>query len=224
MSKNGETRMAVYDFIYDRITSGMPAPTVREICSALRLKSTSTAHLHLTNLQKEGFVDFDRNLQRTVRLTENIPASSKAFKKNAAAEKERKKLSAASARIPLVGKVAAGIPILAFDERTDSYTLPREILRSAEPEETFLLTVDGESMIDAGILTGDLIIVTRSFESRDGDIVVARINGETATVKRIFREGRNVRLQPENSAMDPIIVPGEDVELVGKVIGLLRSY
>ncbi|MBO4848713.1 MAG: transcriptional repressor LexA [Clostridia bacterium] len=224
MSKNGETRMAVYDFIYDRITSGMPAPTVREICSALRLKSTSTAHLHLTNLQKEGFVDFDRNLQRTVRLTENIPASSKAFKKNAAAEKERKKLSAASARIPLVGKVAAGIPILAFDERTDSYTLPREILRSAEPEETFLLTIDGESMIDAGILTGDLIIVTRSFESRDGDIVVARINGETATVKRIFREGRNVRLQPENSAMDPIIVPGEDVELVGKVIGLLRSY
>ncbi|MBO4562493.1 MAG: transcriptional repressor LexA [Clostridia bacterium] len=224
MSKNGETRMAVYDFIYDRIMSGMPAPTVREICTALRLKSTSTAHLHLTNLQKEGFIDFDRNLQRTVRLTENIPAASKAFRKNAAAEKEKKKLSAASARIPLVGKVAAGLPILAFDDRAESYTLPRELLRSAEPEETFLLTVDGESMIDAGILTGDLILVTRSFDIREGDIVVARINGDTATVKRIFRENGKVRLQPENSAMEPIIVSGAEVEVVGKVIGLMRSY
>ncbi|MBR0135859.1 MAG: repressor LexA, partial [Clostridia bacterium] len=104
------------------------------------------------------------------------------------------------------------------------YELPKELLRSAEPSETFLLTVDGESMIEAGIFTGDLILVTRSFEVRDGDIVVARIGGETATVKRIFRENGHIRLQPENSAMDPIIVRNDEVELVGKVIGLIRSY
>lgn len=215
--------MAVYDFIYDRITNGRSSPTVREICSALKLKSTSTAHLHLTNLQRDGYIDFDKNLQRTVRLTGEIPPESKAARRVAAAEKERRK-NASSARLPLVGKVAAGTPILAFDDYQAGYELPKELLRSAEPEETFLLTVDGESMIDAGIFTGDMILVTRSFEVHDGDIVVARINGETATVKRIYREGRQVRLQPENKTMDPIIVKSSEVEVVGKVIGLIRSY
>lgn len=224
MSKNGETRMAVYDYIYDRIMSGRPAPTVREICSALRLKSTSTAHLHLTNLQRDGFIDFDKNLQRTVRLTGVIPETSKAFRKNAAAEREKKKLTGASARLPLVGKVAAGQPILAFDDYQTGYVLPKDLIRSADPAETFLLTVDGESMIEAGIYTGDMIIVTRSFEVRDGDIVVARINGDSATVKRIYHENGHIRLQPENSAMEPIIVKNDEVELVGKVIGLIRSY
>ncbi len=223
MSKNGETRLAVYDYIYSRIKEGLPAPTVREICNALKLKSTSTAHLHLTNLQKAGYIDFDKNLQRTVRLTGNIPPNTKAFRKNAIEEKTRSK-AADSCRLPLVGKVAAGTPILAFDDYQSGYELPKELLRSAEPSETFLLTVDGESMIEAGIFTGDLILVTRSFEVRDGDIVVARIGGETATVKRIFRENGHIRLQPENSAMDPIIVRNDEVELVGKVIGLIRSY
>ena len=224
MGKNGETRLAVYDFIYERITSGKPAPTVREICSALKLKSTSTAHLHLTNLQKEGFIDFDKNLQRTVRLTRQIPPNSKAFKKKAAEERAAKRSAPETARLPLVGKVAAGTPILAFDDYQAGYELPKSLLRSAEPSETFLLTVDGESMIEAGIFTGDIIIVTRSFEVRDGDIVVARINGDTATVKRIYRENGHIRLQPENSAMEPIIVNNDEVELCGKVIGLLRSY
>lgn len=222
MSKNGETRLAVYDYIYERITNGRPAPTVREICSALKLKSTSTAHLHLTNLQKEGFIEFDKNLQRTVRLTSAIPPNSKSYKKHAAAL--RKAGAADNARLPLVGKVAAGTPILAFDDYQNGYDLPKELLRSAEPSETFLLTVDGESMIDAGIFTGDMIIVTRSFEVRDGDIVVARINGDTATVKRIYRENGHIRLQPENQTMEPIIVKSSELELVGKVIGLIRSY
>lgn len=223
MSKNGETRTAVYDYIYSRIKGGFPAPTVREICTALKLKSTSTAHLHLTNLQKEGYIDFDRNLQRTVRLTDRIPPSSKAAKR-AAAEERAAKQAARSCTLPLVGKVAAGRPILAFDDYEDGYELPKQLIRSAEPEETFLLTVDGESMIEAGMYTGDMIIVTRSFEARDGDIVVARINGESATVKRLYREGAKIRLQPENSTMDPIIVKSSEVELVGKVIGLIRSY
>lgn len=224
MSKNGETRLAVYDFIYNRIRQGMPAPTVREICSALKLKSTSTAHLHLTNLQKEGYIDFDRNLQRTVRLTKNIPPASKAFKKNAAAERERMKHSDPTCRLPLIGTVAAGQPILAFDDYQSGWDLPKELLRSAEPSETFLLTVDGESMIEAGMYTGDMIIVTRSFEVRDGDIVVARINGESATVKRFYAEGDHIRLQPENSTMEAIIVSPDAIEIVGKVIGLIRSY
>lgn len=223
MSKNGETRLAVYDFIYSRIKSGNPAPTVREICTALKLKSTSTAHLHLTNLQKDGYIDFDKNLQRTVRLTQKIPPNTKAFRKNAAEEREKNQ-SVTTCRLPLVGKVAAGQPILAFDDYQAGYALPKELLRSAEPSETFMLTVDGESMIDAGIYSGDLIIVTRSFEVRDGDIIVARINGESATVKRIFRENGHVRLQPENAAMEPIIVKSSELEIVGKVIGLIRSY
>ena len=209
MSKNGETRLAVYDFIYSRIKSGNPAPTVREICTALKLKSTSTAHLHLTNLQKDGYIDFDKNLQRTVRLTQKIPPNTKAFRKNAAEEREKNQ-SVTTCRLPLVGKVAAGQPILAFDDYQAGYALPKELLRSAEPSETFMLTVDGES--------------TRSFEVRDGDIIVARINGESATVKRIFRENGHVRLQPENAAMEPIIVKSSELEIVGKVIGLIRSY
>ena len=224
MSKNGETRMAVYDYIYDRIKSGRPAPTVREICSQLKLKSTSTAHLHLMNLQKDGYIDFDKNLQRTVRLTDVIPEKTKAFRKNAAAEKEERKSGVSGVKIPVVGTVAAGTPILAFDEYLQSYYLPKEMIRSADPSETFMLTVDGESMIEAGIYTDDLIIVTKSFEIRDGDIVVARIGGDSATVKRFFRENGHVRLQPENSSMDPIIVDYADVEIIGKVIGLYRSY
>ena len=224
MSKNGETRTAVYDFIYNRIKDGRPAPTVREICTALKLKSTSTAHLHLTNLQKEGYIDFDKNLQRTVRLTDSIPPNSKAFRKHAAEEKERNRRAGSSCRVPLIGTVAAGQPILAFDDYQDGYELPKELLRSAEPSETFMLTVDGESMIEAGMYTGDMIIVTRSFEVRDGDIVVARINGDTATVKRFYDENGPIRLQPENSTMDPIIVKRSEVEIVGKVIGLIRSY
>ena len=224
MSKNGETRTAVYDFIYNRIKDGRPAPTVREICTALKLKSTSTAHLHLTNLQKEGYIDFDKNLQRTVRLTDSIPPNSKAFRKHAAEEKERNRRAGSSCRVPLIGTVAAGQPILAFDDYQDGYELPKELLRSAEPSETIMLTVDGESMIEAGMYTGDMIIVTRSFEVRDGDIVVARINGDTATVKRFYDENGHIRLQPENSTMDPIIVKRSEVEIVGKVIGLIRSY
>lgn len=224
MSKKGETRMEVYDYIYDRIKNGYPAPTVREICAELKLKSTSTAHLHLLNLQKEGYIDFDRNLQRTVRLTPAIPEKTRAFKKNEDSERDINRSAGSSVKVPVVGTVAAGEPILAFDDYSQSYDLPKDIIRSADPSETFILTVDGESMIEAGIYTGDMLIVTKSFEAHDGEIVVARIGGESATVKRFYRENGHVRLQPENSSMDPIIVDFSEVEIIGKVIGLIRSY
>ena len=174
------------------------------------------------NLQKEGYIDFDKNLQRTVRLTSLIPEKTKAFRKNAAAERELKKTAGTNVRVPVVGTVAAGTPILAFDDYRQSYNLPKEMIRSADPSETFILTVDGESMIDAGIYTGDMLIVTKSFEIRDGEIVVARIGGETATVKRFFRENGHVRLQPENSSMEPIIV--DNCQIMGKVFGVFRFY
>lgn len=219
MSKRGETRLAVYEYIYKRIKGGGTAPTVRDICAALKLKSTSTAHLHLNNLRSEGFITFDDNLQRTIRLTDRIPEGAR-IKQKPAASAPREGVS-----IPLVGTVAAGKPIYAFEDRQAEFVLPKQILRSADPDETFLLTVDGESMIDIGMLTGDRIIVTKSFDFGDGDIIVAKVNNESATVKRIFREGGGlIRLQPENSAMQPIIVPSSSVEVIGRVIGLLRSY
>ena len=218
MSKRGETRLAVYEYIYKRISRGETSPTVREICSALKLKSTSTAHLHLDNLRSEGYIAYDDNLQRTIRLTGKIPEGVRVKPLPSSSNADD------TVTIPLIGTVAAGSPLYAFDDRQADYTLPRSILRSAEPTETFMLTVDGESMIDIGILTGDKIIVTRSFDHTDGDIVVARVNEDSATVKRIYREGKKVRLQPENRDMQPIVVPASDVEVVGKVIGLLRSY
>lgn len=219
MSKRGETRLAVFEYIYKRVSNGETAPTVREICSALKLKSTSTAHLHLENLRRDGFITFDDNLQRTVRLTGELPEG---FKPK---QPLKQTASANTVKVPLIGKVAAGVPHYAFDDMQATFSLPKELLRGAAPEETFLLTVDGESMIDAGILTGDRIIVTRSFNNSDGDIIVARVNGDTATVKRIYHESaRSIRLQPENIHMEPIIVASSDVEVIGKVIGLIRSY
>ncbi|MBR5713398.1 MAG: transcriptional repressor LexA [Clostridia bacterium] len=215
MSKRGATRLAVYEYIYKRISEGGSSPTVRDICAALKLKSTSTAHLHIDNLRSEGYIDFDDNLQRTIRLTDKVPTGAKV-----SAPKQEN----ASANIPLIGTVAAGNPVYAFDDLQYTYALPKELLRSAEPAETFLLTVDGESMIDAGILTGDRILVTKSFSFKDGDIVVARVSGDSATVKRIYYEGKNIRLQPENKNMEPILCPASEVEVIGKVIGLIRSY
>lgn len=219
MSKRGETRLAVFQYIYNRLASGQTSPTVREICAALHIKSTSTAHLHIDNLRNEGYITYDDNLQRTIRLTGKLPEGVKVKAKKEPADSEN------SVSIPLIGKVAAGKPVYAFDDMEAVYTLPKELLRGADPAETFLLTVDGESMVDIGMLTGDRIIVTRSFGFKDGDIVVARVNDDSATVKKIFREGsRKIRLQPENTSMEPIIVPTAHVEVIGRVIGLLRSY
>ena len=220
LSKRGETRLAVYQYIYNRIVSGQTSPTVREICSALHLKSTSTAHLHMDNLRSEGYITFDDNLQRTVRLTDKIPEGVKLKKNKSVKEQKDETVS-----VPLIGTVAAGKPVYAFDDMEAIYDLPKELLRGADPAETFLLTVDGDSMIDIGMLSGDRIIVTSSFGFKDGDIVVARVNGDTATVKRIYKEpARKVRLQPENRSMEPIIVSSTSVDVIGRVIGLYRSY
>ena len=125
--------------------------------------------------------------------------------------------------MPLVGRVAAGLPMLAAENIEDAFPLPDVLTHGREPDEIYMLRVDGESMRDAGIRDGDILVVNHNSAYANGDIVVARVSGETATVKRFFREKERVRLQPENELFDPIYVDFEDVEISGKVIGLLRS-
>lgn len=221
MSKRGTTKLKVYDYIYDRITNGNTPPTVREICAALGLRSTSTAYGHLERLRDDGFINFDPNLQRTIRLTDSIPEGSVAHELHCGVCDEN---SMDSASIPLVGTVAAGQPILAFEDYTTRYVLPKQLLHGSAECDTLLLTVDGDSMVDIGMLSGDMIIVSKTAGIADGDIVVARVYGDSATVKRLFRECDRVRLQPENRCLQPIFVANEDVEIIGRVIGLIRSY
>ncbi len=220
MSKRGMTRIKIYDYIRSRISSGNTSPTVREICSALGLRSPSTVHGHLEKLRDDGYITFEPLLTRSILLTNRIPPESEAFGLNSSEHDT----APAGIGVPLVGKVAAGSPVLAFDDYETRYVLPKRLLRGSSERDTFLLTVDGDSMVEAGILTGDMIIVSRTMEIEDGDIVVARVFGDSATVKRLYREDSRVRLQPENPLLEPIYVDNSDVEIIGRVIGLIRSY
>ncbi len=208
MRKSGKTQAAVYEFIKLFIEENAYPPTVREIGAAVGLKSTSTVHAHLNNLAEKGMIAWNRSKQRSITLT------------------ERKKAPARRLRsVPLVGSVAAGQPILAEDNIQDYCPLPASMLRGAGENEVFMLRVQGVSMIEAGINDGDLIVVHRGMAAGNGDIVVARVARETATVKRFFIEKDNmIRLQPENHEMQPIFVEAEEVEIIGKLIGLYRQY
>lgn len=208
MPKLGETQSAVYTFICECIkTNGLP-PTVREIGAAIGLKSTSTVHMHLQNLAAKGLIILNPSKQRSITLPQHA-----------------KKESVSLRSVPLVGNVAAGIPILAEENIEDHIPLPDSFLRGKGQNEVFALNVRGESMIEVGIFDGDMIIVDKGLDIRQGDVVVARVSGETATVKRLFFEkGEKIRLQPENHSMEPIIVDAKDVAVDGKVIGLIRKY
>ena len=182
-------------------------PSVREICAAVGLKSTATVHTHLRNLEKRGLITRDPSKQRAVFInTDQLPDR---------AEKQY--------AVPLIGHVAAGIPMLAAENIEDAFPLPDVLMHGKEPEEVYMLRVDGESMRDAGIRDGDILVVNHNCNCTNGDIVVARVQGESATVKRFFREKDRVRLQPENELFEPIYVSFDDVEISGKVIGLLRT-
>ena len=178
---------------------GVP-PTVREIASALQIKSTSTVHKYLTELEYAGFITKKEGLNRAIQLSDEFLAIS--GKKG----------------IPLLGVVTAGAPILAYEDVQDY--LDMEIDGYAT-EDLFALRVRGESMINAGIFNGDVIIVRKTPAANNGEIVVAMIENE-ATVKRFYKENGHFRLQPENDSMEPIIV--EDVTILGRVIRLVREY
>ena len=187
------------------------APSVREIGKEVGLSSTATVHGYLERLQDTGYIRKEDNKGRTLKLLKNSegePVMDK--KKDFYTDREL-------VDVPLVGKITAGAPILAIENITDSFPIPIDFVGNSE---SFMLTVRGESMIEAGILDGDYILVRRQKSATNGEIVVALIEDE-ATVKTFYKERNHIRLQPENSTMDPIIVP--DCEILGKVIGVFRK-
>lgn len=196
----GDTQERILAYIQSEIKARGYAPSVREIGEAVGLKSTSTVHGHLTRLEKKGLLHRDAMKPRAMGLpdvsTPDDPVD--------------------VLRVPVVGRVAAGIPILAEENIEETLPLPAEL---AGDGEHFVLRVRGDSMIEAGILTDDYIVVRRQPDARNGDIVVALVEDE-ATVKRFYKENGHFRLQPENSAMSPIIV--NEVVILGKVVSLLR--
>lgn len=180
-------------------TKGYP-PSVREIGQVVGLKSSSTVHNYLKRLEKKGLLRRDPTKPRAVELMDRSSHTLELMR-----------------MVPLLGRVAAGEPILAVENREDVFPLPISFTGEGE---FFMLTVRGDSMIEAGIFDGDLVVVRRQPTADNGDIVVALLNDE-ATVKRFFRENGHIRLQPENKAMSPILV--RDPLILGKVVGLLRK-
>lgn len=190
----------VLEYLRTYIRQNGYAPCVRDICSALDLKSTSTAHAHLTKLEKKGYITRDPAKPRTIMVLGDHVATERFVS------------------VPIVGRVAAGIPITAVENIEEYISLPYSLLGS---DDVFILNVSGDSMMNAGILDHDKIIAQRQDYAQNGDIVVALLDDE-ATVKRFFVEDGRVRLQPENDNYSPIY--SRNVDVLGKVIGVLRMF
>ncbi|MBO5477580.1 MAG: transcriptional repressor LexA [Clostridia bacterium] len=189
----------VLEYIKEQIKDTGYPPSVREICAALGFKSTSSAHQYIWRLAEKGYIDKGDLKTRAIRVVG----------------------SESTISVPIVGKVAAGEPILATENIEDYMSIGESFFtKDALKNDNFILKVQGESMINAGINNGDYIIVSKQETARNGQIVVAMIDGE-ATVKTFYKERDYVRLQPENDTMEPIIV--KDVQILGKVIGLFRK-
>jgi repressor LexA len=194
----------IFDFIKKYSAEHGYPPTVRDIGKAVGLASSSTVHAHLANLEKLGLIRRDPTKPRALELLGRATDNVKDFVRPLG--------------LPLLGSVAAGSPILA-DENIEEYIdVPAEAGGSTGE---FLLRVRGDSMIDAGILDGDIVVVKKQDTARDGEIIVARVGDDEATVKRYFREADHIRLQPENSTMDPIL--STDVSVEGRVVGQMRT-
>lgn len=194
-------QLEIYEYIKNQIKEKGYPPSVREIGAAVGLKSTSTVHGHLERLEKKGLIKRDATKPRTIEVIENSA--------------NRKEII----NIPIIGTITAGSPILAIENIEDIFPLPIDYVKSNK--ELFMLKVSGESMIEAGILDGDLSIIEKANSAQNGDIVVALIENE-ATLKRFFKEKDHIRLQPENKNMEPIIVP--DCQVIGKLVGIYRQY
>lgn len=204
MKKVQDAKEKIYQFIIAGIERNGYPPTVREICDGVGLASPASVHRYLRMLTEEGMLSADPNKKRAYSVS-----SSTVHKRVAS--------------LPLLGKVAAGLPILAHENREDTFPVPSMLLHGLRSE-AFMLRVDGESMKNAGIYNGDIIVVEFGAEPKDGDIVVARIDGEEVTVKRFFLKENEIELRPENEAFSPMIYPADRVEILGCVTGLMRSY
>ena len=221
-----EREQKVLDFMKREILEKGYPPTVREICSALGIKSTSTVHKDIANLEKQGYLRKDPSKPRALMIVD--PQTNEMMDRQMLqgqmevshpAEQEVERADIVD--IPVVGRIAAGTPILAEQNVEDSFPVPSRFVNGGT---NFMLTVRGESMIEAGIMDGDYILVEQQNTARDGEIVVAMVDGfeSEATVKTFYREEDHIRLQPENSSMSPIIV--KDVHILGKVKGVFRYF
>jgi repressor LexA len=197
-----EKQNNILNFIKKEILSKGYPPSVREICNAVGLKSTSTVHGHLERLEKKGIIRRDPTKPRAIEIIDESISPIR-----------REMVS-----VPIIGKVAAGEPLLAVENIEEYFPIPTEYMPN---KQTFMLNVKGNSMIDAGIYDGDLILVQQQNNADNQDIVVALVD-DSVTVKRFFREADHIRLQPENRFMEPIIL--DDVTILGKVIGLFRRF
>ena len=196
-----EKQQEILDFIKNEILNRGFPPSVRDICEAVHLKSTSSVHAHLETLERNGYIHRDPTKPRAIEIIDD------------AFNLVRREV----VNVPIVGRVAAGEPILAVQNIENYFPIPAEYMPNAE---TYMLTVHGDSMVNVGILDGDQVLVEKRSYASNGDIVVAMIE-DSVTVKTYYRENGYYRLQPENDYMDPIIVHG-DLTILGKVIGVFR--
>ena len=201
---------AILKFIEKQIGINGYPPSVREIGKAVDLKSTATVHGYIASLEKKGYIKKESQKGRTLKLLKGGANKEIEVEKPVYSGREM-------VEVPVIGKITAGEPILAFENVTDTFPIPIDFVGNSE---SFMLTVRGESMIEAGILDGDYILVRKQNTANNGEIVVALI-GDEATVKTFYKEKDHIRLQPENSTMDPIIVP--NCEILGKVAGVFRK-
>lgn len=199
-SKLTPRQREILEYIRAQIRERGYPPSVREIGQAIGLSSSSTVHGHLARLEEKGYLRRDPDKPRAIEVTDQRQLRQQRF-----------------IHVPLIGRVTAGLPILAVENIEDTYPLPHDLVGASE---AFMLRIEGDSMVGAGIHDGDLVVVRPQETARNGEIVVAMVGDEEATVKRFFREGNHVRLQPENPARAPIVT--RDVRILGKVVGLYR--
>lgn len=205
----------ILDFIKSQTDKNGYPPTVREIGKALGLSSSATVHTHLSALEAKGYLHRDASKSRSLHIVgEHHPAESSNSAKGVIGVSGKDVVA-----LPLVGRVAAGAPILAEQNITETLPLPIEIVGDSS---SFLLRIKGESMIEAGILDGDYVVVKEQKSASNGEIVVAMIDDE-ATVKTFYREENGIRLQPENNSMEPIYPDTESLQVLGKVVALFRT-
>jgi len=202
-SKLSTKQQEILEYLKECILKKGYPPAVREICEAVKLKSTSSVHAHLETLEEKGFIRKDPTKPRAIEILDDTFNLS------------RREL----VNVPIVGAVSCGAPILANENIEGYFPVPPEYLHN---KETFMLKVKGDSMINAGIFHGDLVLVEKANTAKNADIVVALID-DSATVKTFYKENGHIRLQPENDTMEPIIVEN-DMSILGKVIGLFRTF
>jgi len=204
MTKLSKRQQAIIDFIKKEVNDKGYPPSVREIAKAVNLASSSTVHGHLSRLENKGYIRRDPTKPRAIEVldktgSEDIPTGNVQY-------------------APVIGKVTAGMPITAIENIEEYIPLPGN---SNSDENIFILIIEGDSMIEAGILNGDMVIVKQQNSAENGDIIVAMTEEDEATVKRFFKEENHIRLQPENATMEPLIY--ENVSILGKVTGLYRN-